>query len=210
MLCEKFSYLKHKSLLQKYYKHLDTPINNSSDEGFRPWLWDNNQGSCWLMIDNDEIVGTFACLQVEIGNQLACKKGMRLHVRSDYHNKFVDFYYKNFDRRCYDWMQQNNISNTFMTVNFNKIKTFINLCRFHHRMKYFLDYYSEYAVKILHKSHNILPYFIDERNVWQYAVWCSDVEWQTSWRKIKNFDLDTISKFDKFFTKSKNGWSFSL
>ena len=209
MLCEKFSYSKHRSLLQKYYAHPDTPINNSSDSKFRPWLWDN-KGACWLMIDCDEIVATFGCLRVEIGNQSACKKGMRLHVRSDYHDKFFDFYYKNLDPCCYDWMQQNKISNIFMTVNFHNLKTFINLCRFHTRIKYYLDSYSEYAIKILQKPHSILPYFIEERSVSQYAVWSSDVDWQTSWINTKNFDLDTISKFDKFFPKSKNGWNFTL
>ena len=45
MHLEKFQYNKHKSLLEKYYHHSDTPINNQSEKMFKPWLWDDKNGA---------------------------------------------------------------------------------------------------------------------------------------------------------------------
>ena len=88
MHLEKFQYNKHKSLLEKYYQHSDTPINNRSEKMFKPWLWDDKNGACWLIIDSSEIVATYACLKIEFNKNVAIKKSMRLHIRSDYHQFF--------------------------------------------------------------------------------------------------------------------------
>ena len=74
MHLEKFQYNKHKSLLEKYYHHSDTPINNQSEKMFKPWLWDDKNGACWLIIDSDEVVATYACLKVEFDKNVAIKK----------------------------------------------------------------------------------------------------------------------------------------
>jgi hypothetical protein len=210
MHLEKFQYNKHKSLLEKYYQHSDTPINNRSEKMFKPWLWDDKNGACWLIIDSDEIVATYACLKIEFDKNVAIKKSMRLHIRSDYHKFFNKIYYQYFDPACYDWMQEHKLENIFMTVNHNKPKTFINLCRNHSRIKYHLDHYSTFAKNILVKDHTILPFMVLEKTVWQFVAWRSDIPWQKEWRETSAIDPTVVESFNKYFKVSDFGWSFKL
>ena len=55
-------------LLEKYFKHPDTPYNNSNHDMFLTELYDDERGVLFLAIDNDEIVGTNSAILVNEKN----------------------------------------------------------------------------------------------------------------------------------------------
>ena len=202
---------ENSELLEKYFLHADTPVNNNSHKNIKSQLYDQDSGTLFFIEDNNEIVSTFAVILVKLSDSVTCAKiPHRLHVRKDYtkyHNIFID---KFFEPAMYNWLAQKNVSNLMQTVNEgNERAGFVSWLRHARRRKYGKLHVNELGKEFIDGNWIIQPYLINEMYTWQYCAWVSlnDTPWNNMWRETKLISPHIISKLNNDFTVTDQGWS---
>ena len=197
---------EYKNLLEKYFLHTDTPINNRNHKAIKSHLYDNINGMLFLIIDKDEIVATHGVMLVTENNIISAKYPHRLHIRSDYSihlNSIID---KFFDPALYEWLEPKNIRRVYSTVNEgNEMPLFWSSHRHSRRC---IEYVGEFGKKIRLQNWYVYPKLVEEMHCWQYISYsCPDDIWWYKDRNMKDIDNSIIEKMNKHFTYVKDlGW----
>lgn len=198
------------NLLERYFLHPLSPVNNSGHSHFKTELYDGNKGIMFLLVDNDEIIATYGAIIVQLDNDtVAAKLPHRLHVRRDYSKDYFDFIDKWFEPRIFSWLAERGINNVMMTINEgNERPMYLGGTRHYRRRKYAKSYLCSHGQKLLEHGWYIQPYLILEQNVWQYVFWNSldDLSWDTKWRKTKDISQAVINELNQRFTLQNQGW----
>lgn len=205
----------HNHLLEKYFNHPDTPDNNSSHKKLKTHLYvDNDEGICIIGIDNDEIVCMTSAFLIQYGDTTVVKKSHRLHIRSDYTQRFFTIMCKFFEPMFYNWLEKIGVYHIISTVNEGKEKNLTGTTRLHFLRSHSYHYLNDIGKQFLHNQWVIYPYMIYENNTWQYFYWSSlsSMEWNPSWRDTKPISDEFKQELDsKFTSKREDGaWTFTL
>jgi len=185
-------------LLEKYFKHPDTPINNRNHKIFKTNLYNYDNGICGILIDNQEIVAVNTAIVVKEDNKISCKCTHRLHVRKDYSYlsaKFMDQYW---DPLLYSWAHNKKIYNMYATVNVGNESVLFWMTKRHKKRKSHLQYVNNFGKDILNDKWYIYPYKVLEMYELQYIVY-NDKFPYTSRDKEKIVDKTVIDYLNKSF-----------
>ena len=184
-------------LLEKYFKHPDTPYNNSNHDMFLTELYDDEKGVLFLAIDNDEIVGTNSAILVNKKNISSIKYPHRLHVRKDYSNLSKSMTNKEFDQLLCNWIIEKNIDNLYCTFNREDYVSFMWSAIKHKKRKQ-NKYISKAGQKIIEKKWIIHHKMIHEY-IPQYVMYTSlNDNWFYPWRKEYVIEKHIETKLNSF------------
>lgn len=192
-------------LLNDYFKHPNTPYNNSSSKLIKLDLYDGISGILTIVIDKDQIVGTHGVL---IDNDIA-KFPHRLHIRKDYthlSNKFIDEY---FDPMCYDWLSQKQITGVYCSINQdNHLALFWSSLRHQRRNKNKINLVNSLGQTTRNQNWFIYDKLVYEMYCWQYIIFTSSNDnWLFPNKKTQPIDDQVINALDKRFDYIENlGW----
>ena len=173
----------YKELLERYFNHPSTPINNASHKLFKTHLYNDVNGILGLLIDNEEIVATVSAIIINDRGIRSCKYPHRLHVRREYSHVssyFIDYHW---DTMLFNWLQEKNITNLYCTFNIDNPKAFLWAAKRHSRRITHIDHLNDFGKQLLTKPWYAYPKVINEMNTPQYLLYTSITgEWFYPWR----------------------------
>ena len=193
-------------LLEKYFKHPDTPFNNSTHDMFLTKLYDDEKGILFLAIDNDEIIATNSAIVTNEKNIKSIKYPHRLHIRKDYSYLSKVITNKDFDQLLCNWILEKNISNLYCTFNEKDYLSFMWSAIKHKKRKQ-NKYISEDGQKIIKRKWIIYHKMIHEY-LPQYIMYTSlNDQWFYPWREEYPIPELVATKLSSFLEyKSDVGW----
>ena len=197
----------HQALLKLYVEHPNTPYNNSTL--FLIEQYDDVNGVMFMIEDKDQIVATYGVLLVELETDVVAAKLSRLHIREDYRDQINVFLDQYLDPMIYEWLDEKNIRNMIKTVNIGNENVMMRAWkRLPRKRSYGLDYLNDHGKALNKKSWTILPYLINEKEVWQYCTWVSldDVKWKSRWRETSKIDDEVVTILNNNFSSTSDGW----
>ena len=192
------------SLLEKYFYHPATPDNNTSHKKFKTHLYNDIDGVCGFLVDNDEIVAISSAMVVKENNIVSCKYPHRFHVRQDYvniKNRFLDQHWEPF---LFSWLENKNIDNLYFTVNVgNEVALLWSIKNT--RRRNHVNYINETGKKTAADNWYVLPYVTEEMYTWQYVVYKNT--WVYSHRAKQPINEKVTEYLNKNFNYVENyGW----
>jgi hypothetical protein len=195
-------------LLEKYFKHPLTPVNNASHKIFKTHLFNGIDGILGMLIDNNEIVAVSSAIIVTENSIKSCKYPHRLHVRSDYtwySNKFVD---KHWDILLFNWLKEKNINNVYCTFNETNHSAFLWAALRHARRRNHNTHINDFGKTILNQNWYVYPKIVTEMNTWQYLIYSSlNDKWFYNHKDEKDMSDELIKNLDSRFNfVSGSGW----
>jgi len=196
---------KFLNLLEKYFQHVDTPVNNNSHKNFKTKLYDEDKGICGILVDKNEIVAVSSAIIIEENGSIACKYPHRLHVRNDYSyisNIFIDQFW---DPLLFDWVKDKNISNMYATVNEGNEKALFWAALRHQRRKKHLQYVNDFGKIILNQPWYVYPYKMLDMHVFQYILYNNSFPFHFRDKMIINTNIKEYLN-NNFKFVEKLGW----
>jgi hypothetical protein len=204
-----FDKTAHTELLEEYFKHPNTPINNSTHKAFKTHLYDGTSGLLGLLVDNNEIVAVSSAVVVTEHGIKSCKYPHRLHVRTDYSHvssKFIDEFW---DPLLFRWLEQLDITRVYCTFNEDNDPAFIWAALRHSRRTKKPMLVNDFGKRILlDQEWKIHSCPIIEMNTWQHLIYSSpDSEWFYHWREEKRMSSSIVNELDTRFERlDSGGW----
>lgn len=194
-------------LLEKYFNHPDTPINNASHDLFKTHLYDGVNGVLGLLIDNDEIVATSSAIVIEEQGVYSIKYPHRLHVRKDYSYLSNTFINKYWDPLFVDWLAGKSIDNLYCAFNEDNYNSFM-WSAIKHRRRMKNDYVNEFGKSIILRNWYVLNTMVEEMNCPQYIMYTSPSdEWFYPWRETYVIPTNILNALNQRFKYFDNkGW----
>ena len=194
-------------MLEEYFKHPSTPLNNASHNMFKTHLYDGTSGFLGLLIDNDQIVATSSAIVVEERGVYSIKYPHRLHVREDYCYLSNTIMNKYWEPLFFDWLLEKPIDNLYCAFNDDNYKSFmwsaLKHCR---RVKN--NYVDEFGKSVISRQWYVLDTMVEEMSCPQYIMYSSpSTDWFYPWRERYNIPTDIQETLNnKFKFVAGRGW----
>jgi hypothetical protein len=207
---------KHRTELDKYYNHSNTPTPNRSDTLLKIHLYDGLNGACFIGINESrEIVALISCHSMYLGDQEVLKLCHRFHIRSDYSNHLNYIYEENLERLLYEWISKVGLEYLpiFMNINEGNERALYGLSRIHFLKKNHYHHFNDYGKRVVKTKHIWLPYLVKEQGVWQYASWTTldGIPWNPDWKpEKKEIAPEIVAKMNRRFPRDEEygGWYY--
>ncbi len=195
------------NLLEKYFKHSDTPYNNSNHKKIKTDLYNNDQGLLGILIDNNEIVATSAAVIVKEKNILSIKYPYRLHVRKDYSYLSNVIMNKYWEPLFFNWLINKPNDNLYCAFNEDNYKSFM-WSAIKHKKRTQNNYVNDFGKSVIKRQWFILDTMIEERDCIQYIMYTSLTNfWFYPWREKYEISDNIKVKLNSFLEyKSGVGW----
>lgn len=189
----------YKPLLEEYFKHPNTPINNASHKMFKTHLYDGTKGILGLLIDNDEIVGVSSAIVIEEKGIKSIKSPHRLHVREDYSYMSNTFVNKYWDPLFANWFRSLPIDNVYCAFNTDNYLSFM-WSAVKHKRRLKNNYVEDSANTFITGKWFAYDKLVMEMGCLQYICYSSPQdEWFYPWREVRNLDDALVKELNSRF-----------
>lgn len=197
----------YKELLERYFNHPSTPINNASHKLFKTHLYNGVNGILGLLIDNNEIVATVSAIVVIERGIYSIKYPHRLHVRKDYSHLSNMIVNKYWDPLFFDWLINKPNDNLYCTFNEGNYTSFM-WSAVKHKRRLKNEYVNEFGKSIISRQWYILDKMVEEMGCPQYIMYSNSIsDWFYPWRVTYDIPIDVATILNsKFKFVVGKGW----